>query len=241
MPTNSGFVKLYRSILDWSWYDDHATCRLFIHLLLRANWSQGEWHGVAIQPGQLVTSTIKLATETGLSRSAVVRSLTKLKKSGEVDTKSDNNRTLVTLVKWAFHQGVLFEPDNKTDSVRTIAGQSPDTIEEGKNTRTEEQTGVAPSSRPQSVPRSAKGTPEERVAAFKELCRAVHAEKAILSGTQVRKWFDYWTEISPGAVKHRWELEKTFDIAKRMTRWRDSGFNPEKADEFEIVKIVPAT
>ena len=31
---NEGFIKLYRKMLEWGWYDDGPTKDVFIHLLL---------------------------------------------------------------------------------------------------------------------------------------------------------------------------------------------------------------
>ena len=33
---NEGFIKLYRKMLEWGWYDDGPTKDVFIHLLLIA-------------------------------------------------------------------------------------------------------------------------------------------------------------------------------------------------------------
>jgi hypothetical protein len=32
----SGFVRIYRSLLNWEWYDDANTMRVFLHLILTA-------------------------------------------------------------------------------------------------------------------------------------------------------------------------------------------------------------
>ena len=38
-----GFVAIPRGLTDWEWYSEPNTARLFIHLLLTANWSQKQW------------------------------------------------------------------------------------------------------------------------------------------------------------------------------------------------------
>lgn len=43
MENNGGYIKLYRQIVDWEWYDDIPTSRLFMHLLLKANYAEREW------------------------------------------------------------------------------------------------------------------------------------------------------------------------------------------------------
>lgn len=45
-----GFVAIPRGLTDWEWYSEPNTARLFIHLLLTANWSQKQWQGITIHP-----------------------------------------------------------------------------------------------------------------------------------------------------------------------------------------------
>lgn len=39
----NGYIKLYRSLLDWEWYDDTVTKCLFLHLLLTVNAYDEDW------------------------------------------------------------------------------------------------------------------------------------------------------------------------------------------------------
>ena len=39
----NGYIKLHRSIMDWRWYDDPNTFRMFVHLLLKANHAAKDW------------------------------------------------------------------------------------------------------------------------------------------------------------------------------------------------------
>lgn len=38
--SNQGWVKAYRQLLDWEWYTDVPTFKLFLHLLLIVNRSR---------------------------------------------------------------------------------------------------------------------------------------------------------------------------------------------------------
>ena len=68
MPmSNTSYIRLNRKILDWEWYGDINTCRLFIHMLLKANWKDGEFKGKHIPRGSFVSSFGKLAEETQLT------------------------------------------------------------------------------------------------------------------------------------------------------------------------------
>ena len=141
MRNAGGYVRVYRSLAEWEWYQDDRCVRLFLHLLIKSNWTEGNWRGNPIEPGQIITSSVKLAEQLGWTRSAVVRTLEKLKSTGELDTQSNNHWTLVTLANWEKYQGDGPEADNKPRNKRTTTGQPmrqpPDTIEEGKEGKKE--------------------------------------------------------------------------------------------------------
>lgn len=81
---NGNYIKVSRSLLDWCWYHDVNTCRLFIHMLLRVNWKKGYFGEEVIERGSFVSSISKLSAETGLSEREVRTALEHLKKTGEV-------------------------------------------------------------------------------------------------------------------------------------------------------------
>lgn len=39
-----------------------------------------------------------------------------------------------------------------------------------------------------------------------------------------RDFYDYWTEPNKSKTKIRWQLEKTWDLRKRLTRWSNNNF-----------------
>ena len=45
------YIKLDRNILNWRWYKDANTFRLFIHLLLKANIRDHDFEHVTIRRG----------------------------------------------------------------------------------------------------------------------------------------------------------------------------------------------
>jgi biotin operon repressor len=99
-----GYVRTWRSLVDWEWYKDSNTKCLFLHLILTANHAEGRWAGITINPGQLITSSSALAESLGLSRQNVRTSLNKLKSTSEITIESTNKYILVTLTEWARYQ-----------------------------------------------------------------------------------------------------------------------------------------
>ena len=83
-----GFVAIPRGLTDWEWYSEPNTARLFIHLLLTANWSQKQWQGITIHPGELVTSQSQLAKKLNLSIMQVRTALKHLESTGYITVKT---------------------------------------------------------------------------------------------------------------------------------------------------------
>lgn len=112
------FIKLYKKMLKWEWYDDPNTKILFIHCLLRANWQEVDWHGFTLKPGQFITSIASLSKETKLSARQVRVALDHLIMTGEVTNKSFNKFRIITVVKWGEYQAHDKQNDNQMTDKR---------------------------------------------------------------------------------------------------------------------------
>ena len=127
-----GYIKLFRQIVDWEWYDDIPTCRLFIHLLLKVNHVDRNWQGKKIERGSCITSFASLSAETKLSVEQIKRSLKNLQKTGEIKKISTNQNTLIIVTKYDDYQ-CFTNADNKqttneqqTDNMQKTNGQQTD-------------------------------------------------------------------------------------------------------------------
>lgn len=120
----SGFIKLHRNILEWEWYDDANTFRLFIHCLLRANHKERKWRGVTIDRGQFYTSLDTLAEETGLTPRQIRTSLDRLKTTGELSSTNMRRGRMVTVVKYENYQGDV----SQTTAKKSVKCQASDRL-----------------------------------------------------------------------------------------------------------------
>lgn len=59
---NGNYIKFYRSFLEWEWWHDPNTCRVFIYILLRANWTDSVYE---YTDGYVGESDIRLYLENG--------------------------------------------------------------------------------------------------------------------------------------------------------------------------------
>ena len=115
---NDGWVKLHRQLLDWEWYTDINTSRLFIHLVLTVNHKTNNWRGIEIKRGSRLTSLPKLSAETGLSLSKIRTSIKKLKSTDDIADKTHAQHTVLYVNNYDSYQD-----DSRQDN-SPVAGQS---------------------------------------------------------------------------------------------------------------------
>lgn len=112
-----GYVRLYRSLLNWEWYTDSNTKDVFIHLILTANYEPKKWRGKTIERGQRVASYASLASELKLSVKSVRTALNHLKSTGEVAILSNHEYSIITIKNYDLYQQVASEPTNDRPSI----------------------------------------------------------------------------------------------------------------------------
>ncbi len=110
----NGYILLYRSMLDWEWYDDPNTKAVFLHLLLTANWKETKYHGQVIHAGESIYGRKALAEQLGLTEAKVKVALEHLQKTGEITVRTTNKFSIATLENWASYQIPEEEMTNKS-------------------------------------------------------------------------------------------------------------------------------
>ncbi len=131
---NNGWIKLHRSMLDWEWYTDINVCRLFTHMLLKANHKDNNWRGILIKRGQTLTSLNKLESETGLSKSQIRTAIKKLISTREIAQQSHSQHTVFTIKNYDSYQ----VDDTQNDKPVTCESHTDDTrVASNKNDKNE--------------------------------------------------------------------------------------------------------
>ena len=113
---NEGFILLHRSMLQWEWYGDEGAARVFIHLLLTANYRPQHWCGLKICRGQRVASVAKLAGELNMTPKRVRLALQRLTQSGEIACEPHARYTLYTVQKYGLYQGRWGKVEDKAQT-----------------------------------------------------------------------------------------------------------------------------
>ena len=115
---NVGFIKIHRQLLAWEWFDDHNAFRLFVFLLLKANYKESRYRGFVIPAGSLVAGRIELSQQVGLTEQQTRTAINKLKSTNEITIKSTNNFSIISITNWK-----KFQDDNQQDNQRITNDQ----------------------------------------------------------------------------------------------------------------------
>jgi hypothetical protein len=109
----SGWIKIHRQIIEWEWFTDTNTFRVFLQLLLKANHKEKKYRGMVLKVGTIITSRDILALETRLSVQQVRTALDKLKSTNEITIKTSSQGTIIEVVNYAKYQLATNEVTNK--------------------------------------------------------------------------------------------------------------------------------
>lgn len=116
------FVKLNRKILDWKWYQDATTFRVFVHLILKANVFDNDFQNITVHRGQLVTSYGRIAGDLGFYKNSNINvepirtAIRHLKKTGEITTERIQKGLLITINNYEKYQGEVMQNNQENFS-----------------------------------------------------------------------------------------------------------------------------
>ena len=139
----AGFIKISRDILEWQWYDDANTFRVFVHLLLNANFEDKAYRGIDIKRGSCIIGRHQLAEDLGLSEQNVRTALNHLKSTNEITIKVTSKFSIVTICDFERWQGtdaltnqqISQQPNQQLTSNQPATNQQLTTPEEIKKER----------------------------------------------------------------------------------------------------------
>lgn len=100
----NGHIKLHRRMTKWRWYRDGNTMRLFLHLILTANWEDCDFETITVHRGQRVASRRTLAEEIGMSEREVRTAINHLISTNEVTSVSTSKYTVFTVINYDAYQ-----------------------------------------------------------------------------------------------------------------------------------------
>lgn len=131
------WIKLYRKICDWQWYQDAKMVHLFVHLMLKASIMK---ESDLSDSWQLCTSLRILSKETGLSLQNIRTCIGKLQRTGEITfrTLPTHLQSIITICNSGSYQTSKRQIAPMSPQCRPDAAPMPPLPKEYKNIRNKE-------------------------------------------------------------------------------------------------------
>lgn len=125
----SNYIKINRKILDWEWWYDINTHRLFLYMLIKANWKDGKYKGIDVPRGSLASCIPKLSQDTSLTPDEVRTAIKHLKSTNEISSKSYNKFTIFTINNYNLYQ----DSSEQITSCESVESKNNNTETENKS------------------------------------------------------------------------------------------------------------
>lgn len=113
MNTQGGYINLYRKMMQWQWYHDANTFRVFVHLIFSANYAESRYRGILLRRGQALTTLGKLSDDLHISLRSVRTALDHLKSTNEITIEPTTKFTVITVNKYNDYQTATNETTNR--------------------------------------------------------------------------------------------------------------------------------
>ena len=204
--TKSGFIMLNREFVDWEWYTDVNVCKVFLHCLIKVNYSAKRWQGNLINKGEFITSYERLAIETGLTTSKVRTALKKLESTEDIYIETTTNYTKIGVSKLKDYVAEsIYEKNDTQNSTRNIKPIN---------------NGLASDSHTNSNQIATTNTNNNNIINRKKIFREKLFALSHFNIKILESFFNYWSELNIEKTKMRFETERFFEIEKRLYKWK---------------------
>lgn len=122
----ASWIKIFRELLQWEWFQKPEMVQLFIYLLLKANCEDKQWQGMVIKRGQLVTSNPSIRSDLKLSEQTIRTCIKRLISTGEITYKSTNRFVVITICNYDKYQEckeIANEQNNERPNIQSTGEQ----------------------------------------------------------------------------------------------------------------------
>jgi len=218
------YIKLYKKIQKWIWYKDKNTFKLFVHFLLNVTYNDYEFNGKKLPAGSYLSSLRDLSEKTGLSIRQIRTSLKKLLATQEVTQKTTRKGTLYILTNYKSYNGIDEEGDTGSDTENDTRGV----------TKMIPQNEILTLSINKKIKRNIynKKTLKEKKDIFaNEIAEFNKTLEVKYERNLLKEFYQYWSESDRQGIKMRMELEKTWELGRRLSTWYKNSLNKKSFNE----------
>lgn len=208
-----GWIRLLRKIQDhWIWQDEKKL-KWWISILLNVNHASQKFavgdELFLCESGQSFRSIEQWTAMFSCSKKTTIKFFELLKKDGmiscEIVGNGNRRKHLLTVINWEEYQSKeteLYSPRKPECSVNGNPN-----VPSNKNEKND------------------KECKEDILSKFQaDFFDSLIPFVSQFGKETCREFYDYWSEPNKSGTKIRWQLEKTWDLNKRLIRWSNNNF-----------------
>lgn len=207
----NGWIKLYRKIQEDIIWQNEKALKIWIWCLLKANHKGKEVligrQKIKINPGQFVFGSNKATQELSISKSTIHYWITFLISERYIERKIFPKYSIIIILNWNTYQGVERKTDDKLNADETQSSPIKETNKKDKNVKNEKNNNIAFFNKEKYFN-----------TLLDEFSKALNTTTDKLE-EEFNHFILYWTEPNKSGLKVRWELERTFDVKRRLYTW----------------------
>lgn len=245
---DKGFIKLSRKFFDndiWKAARTYNDSEAWLDLIQSARFEASEitsrvgGRDITWGIGQYPASNRFLAARWRWSEQKVKTFLAKLKKKGMINTDCSQGMNVITLINYEEYNSPAIIPQNNP-----INGLNISDLQEIITQQVAQQVAKLQKEQPTPNPniKKEKNIKETttNVVAKKDAAKAATLSRkdsfyqslvpfvGKFPKDMIRTFFDYWSELNKSGTKMRYELEKTWELPKRLATWANRERMPVK-------------
>jgi len=201
-----------------------------VYILQCASHSTREqlWNGkiIRLEPGQFISGRRKLAAETGINEHKIDRGLKLFKTEQQIEQQVSHTSRLITIVKWNDYQGNEPQLEPRMSHERATDEPLMSTIQERKNIKNDKNErssgGGDKSPTPSQTMKDFILMVNIKNQSYINFCNSIAISKKLtveIVQRELDKFVNYWCEKNKTGTKERWEMEKVFEVQRRLATW----------------------
>lgn len=208
-----GWIKLFRKIqTHWIWQDEKKL-KWWLSILLNVNHAPQKFpvgdELFICECGQSFRSIEQWTSMFLCSKKTTIKFFELLKKDGmiscEIVGNGNRRKHLLTVLNWEEYQ---------QEETELCASTKPECSVNGN-----------PNVTPNKNEKNDKECKEDLLAKFQaDFFNSLIPFVSEFGKEMCRDFYDYWSEPNKSKTKIRWQLEKTWDLHKRLIRWSNNNF-----------------
>jgi len=141
-----GYIKLHRRVMESAVFDNPVLFKVWVWCMMRAAYTAHEvvlgQNKVDLLPGQFIFGRRTCAEQLNINQSSLYRYLQLLESMGNLNIKSNNRFSVVTIVNWCLYQGDGQQSEQQSEQRQNSKRTTNDTAgEQRENTNKKDNKG----------------------------------------------------------------------------------------------------